>query len=129
MAESLNDLMQFEHVVYSDGAGNVTDILPTRVWAPEVYLELDDDGQSLSEPVMSSREPWKLLSGFTGQHGYRGALMHPSEYIGGGLERYIRDTAGYFVAVVIDGLPTGEDDETELCGWGVAHISADTPTT
>lgn len=46
---------------------------------------------------------WTALTGFTGQMGYRGAVMHSSEYIGGGLEEYILSNPGiYAVTEVMD---------------------------
>jgi len=120
--KSLNDLMEFGRVVRSDGAGNVSDSdVPDSVQygAPEmVYVLLDSDGQAIRDWAVGSDftiegvpDDWTLLTGFTGQYGYNGALMHPSEFIGGGLERHIRENAGYYVAVIVDGLlddPTGE---------------------
>jgi hypothetical protein len=130
MNTPLNELMSFGHVVYSDGNGNVTDEYDDTVFGPEtVYVYLDADGQAIKQPGASDFDidmagygDWQLLRGFTGQDSYNGAIMHASEYIGGGLERFIRENAGYYVAVIVDGLvddPTG-DAETVPDGWAVA---------
>ena len=135
--KSLNDLMEFGRVVRSDGAGNVSDSdVPDSVQygAPEmVYVLLDSDGQAIRRPgesdfhIVDLPDDWTLLTGFTGQYGYSGALMHQSEFIGGGLERHIRENAGYYVAVIVDGLvddPTGEV-KTEPDSWAVAFKELD----
>lgn len=131
---ALNDLMQFGHVVYSDGNGNVTDEAgtshgPEYVYGPEVlYADTDGDGNLVKYPGESDfhtdigqYDGWTLLRGFTGQDSYNGALMHSSEYIGGGLERYIRENAGYYVAVMVDVMPDGDDAESEPDSWAVAY--------
>jgi hypothetical protein len=41
--------------------------------------------------------------------------MHPSEYVGGGLEDHIRETPGTYVAIVVR-CSDGED-----AGWAVAY--------
>lgn len=119
---TLNDLMSFGHVVFSDGKGNV---YGDHIHATEiVYQELDDDGQCIDDKIHCLPEGWETLSGFTGQYSYNGPVMHPSEYIGGGLERYIRENAGYYVALVVDGIG-GPDDEDNNIGWAVAFKSAE----
>lgn len=108
----LNDLMSFDHVIRVHEDGAITE--PTGIYAPEVY---DEGGPS---PVVSG-DGWSLLNGYSGQYGYAGPVMHASEYIGGGLERDIRETPGYYVAVVVESL----DDEP--AGWAVAYREAVTP--
>lgn len=93
----LNDITEFDcpFVVHSDG--DVTNTPDMQ--APEVF---DDE---------SCNSNWELLSGFTGQYGYNGPMMHPSEYIGGALAKHILSTPGVYCAVAD---PDGE-------GWYVAH--------
>jgi hypothetical protein len=122
MKSTLEDLMVFGHIVQSDGNGNVEDTDDAE-YGPEVlYVELDDDGQMSEEPRPSEigYGDWVLLSGFTGQYGYHGAVMHDSEYVGGNLERHIRDTAGLFVAVLVDGELSEDSGESVPVGWAVA---------
>jgi hypothetical protein len=45
--------------------------------------------------------------------------MHESEYVGGALERYIRENAGHYVIVVVTGL--NPIDESDIVGWAVAY--------
>lgn len=103
--KTLNDYMEFDHVVVVHDDGSVTDA--EGVYAPELY----------GDELMSDQ--WSLLDGFSGQHGYSGPLMHQSEYIGGGMERYILENPGTYVALVsVD--PDG-DDPTE---WAVAVLNS-----
>lgn len=125
----LNDAMSFGRVVYSDGNGMIVDNGTTRgMLANEiVYLILDDDGQSLDDEYQDLYPGWEALSGFTGAYGYNGPTMHPSEYIGGRMERYIRENAGYYVAVVVDGMygNDGHDDDEDLSiGWALFYCES-----
>lgn len=98
----LTDIMEFEHVIQVHPDGTITE--PTGIYAPQLY-----DGE------LESGSPWSLLNGFSGQDRYAGPIMHQSEYIGGGMERFIRESPGIYVALVdypIDG--------TEPDGWAVA---------
>jgi hypothetical protein len=119
---SLNDIMEFDHVirVYSDGF--VIDA--ENVYAPEFEVEVDEDGQILAEHEREMREElraqgWDVLTGFTGQHWYNGCIMHDSEYIGGGLEEHIRANPGYYVACVV------RCSDGEFAGWLVAFREAE----
>jgi hypothetical protein len=49
--------------------------------------------------------------------------MHNSEFIGGGLERLILETPGYYVAVYCTWTPEDDADEDEdtVEGWAVAY--------
>jgi len=132
MTVHLNDLMGFGHVVLSDGKGNVTDDFKDTMYGPEVvYAELDEDGQCVKHPGnadfaidMVGYGDWTLLRGFTGQYSYSGAIMHDSEYIGGRLEDHIRENAGYYVAVMVDGWPADDESESTPVGWAVAFHEA-----
>jgi hypothetical protein len=99
--------MEFDHVIQVHADGSVTDA--TGLYAPEMY-----DGE------MEGGE-WSLMSGYSGQYGYRGPIMHDSEYIGGRLERDILARPGYYVALVsyadIEDL---DDDDNNIDGWAVA---------
>jgi hypothetical protein len=125
--ETLNDVMEFDHVIYVDSDGNVTE--PTFLWAPEVYVDLDDDGQMIGsdshdgDDVLSMPVDWFFMQGYTGQYGStsRSFIMHSSESIGGKMARDILSTPGYYVAVVVDGLlPEGVEDDDTNVGWAVA---------
>lgn len=101
--QSLSDHMSFDHVIRVHPNGAITDG-PAGVHAPDLYTDglIDDD--------------WVLLDGFSGQQGYSGPLMHQSEFIGGGLERHIRENPGLYVALVA--YPLDDDEPTE---WAVAY--------
>ena len=119
---SLSRVLEFDHVVRIDAAGQVSDA-PDGVWAPECY-----------DPVIDSKSAgggWDLItSGLTGQHGYRGPWLHDSEVIEGGVARHILAHAadnggGLYVAVYatypadVEGSPYGE--ETTIEGWAIAY--------
>lgn len=106
----LTDVMDFDHVIEVHADGSITDG-PEGVYAPSLYDdELDDTS-------------WTLLNGYSGQDRYSGPVMHNSEYIGGQMERDIRERPGLYVAIVAT-WPT--DDETDdegddVEGWAVAY--------
>jgi hypothetical protein len=121
---SLNEYMEFDHIVRSDGEGNVSDAGDWCWYAPQPFVELDADGQmvSLDPADIYDLGGWKLLNGFSGQYLYSGPIMHESEYVGGRLETYIRENAGFYVCVEITGMYPSEDDgEPECVGWAVAY--------
>lgn len=99
--------------VHADGS--ITD--RPDLHAPDLY-----DGELSSHPAHG----WRLLSGFSGQYRYSGPIMHPSEYIGRGLEQFIRSNPDIYVCVVNY---TDSDDpnepETDIDGWAVAYIPTD----
>lgn len=124
----LRDVMEFDHVVRVTADGNVFDAEPGVPYAPELYHDETNDYDV---------GPWSLMTGYTGQYGYRGPIMHASEFIGGGMARDIRATPGLYVAVVCnvdscedcvtedgDEIPDPEcRGEHEPAGWAVAYIA------
>lgn len=121
---ALNDVMEFDHVIRVHEDGTVTDA--PSVYAPEFYLEADDDGQISDESEEIARDGleingWSLLRGYTGQYSYSGPIMHASEFIGGKLARDILETPGYYVALVANVLTEDPDDDVEPAGWVVAY--------
>ncbi len=113
---ALNDLMEIDHVIAVYPDGTIADA-PRGVYAPEVYWsggEVDYAG--------ADRAGWSLIEGYSGQEGYSGPIMHPSEYIGGSLETHIRQTPGYFAAIVVTDLDA-EEGEDDAAGWAVAYKS------
>ena len=92
---NLSDAMQFGTVVRVADDGNFTTRHQLYPSAPEV----EDPDPETQEPTVS--HGWGLLGGFTGQHGYNGVCMHSSEFIGGGLERHILETPGYYVSIAL----------------------------
>lgn len=147
--ETLNSLMQMDHVIRVDAAGLVHDDV-RDVYAPEINMQTDDDGQILAEHDAAliddlKRAGWTAETGWTGQYGnHKGdPVMHVSEFIGGGLAEHIVSTPGYWVACAVDvdsevcpnESPTcklsdpcvmcvdesGEQREREAAGWVVLH--------
>src|SRR5262245_35140668 len=65
------------------------------IYAPEVYH--DDVHDMLIDGILHAESLWwEALTGYTGQYGYRGPVMHASEFVGGRLERDIRATPGVY---------------------------------
>lgn len=123
----LNEMMQFDYVIRVDENGNAT---VTNVYAPEVYADATWDEHG--DAHMSSQDNqdminylkaqgWEVLTGWTGQYGYNGPIMHSSERIGGKLADHIRENPGLYVRLAVDICPEGEDSESEYVGWIVAH--------
>jgi len=108
--KALRDLADFDHpfVVTKEG---ILEDAPEGVYAPSVYHDDDED-------VMIDGDGWEALTGFTGQYGYNGAVMHASEFIGGGLAEAVLTTPGVYVAVVVNVLDDAEG-ESEPAGWAV----------
>lgn len=102
MTQTLDQRMDFDHVIHVDADGNVTDAW--TVYAPDLY----DNEIYASE--------WALLDGFSGQYGYSGPMMHSSEFVGGGLERHILENPGYYVTLVNYDSEGGDHDS-----WAIAY--------
>jgi hypothetical protein len=128
--DHLNNLMHFDHVVRVLPDGDVVDA--PNVFAPEVYVQCaDDDCGSITkeaeEEMITSVEAqgWELMTGYTGQYGYRGPIMHVSEYVGGGLAEDILARPGLYVVVEPQGMYATEEQEEaqsgEAIGWVVAR--------
>lgn len=103
----LNEIMEFDHVIRVLDGGVILERVE-GVWAPDLY-----DGY-LGQ--LSVGPQWSLLSGYSGQYGYSGPIMHQSEYIGGGMEEHIRTTPGFWVALV-----NYYSDDNEPDSWAVAY--------
>lgn len=108
---TLNDVMEFERVIQVHRDGTVTTL--NDVWAPEMH---DGEVQGYDH-IDSQPNGWRLMTGYTGQHGYHGPNMHASEFIGGTMARDILATPGIYVALV-----DYPSDDSEPESWGVAYI-------
>jgi hypothetical protein len=121
-AETLNSVMEFDHVIQVHSDGSVTE--PVGIRAPEVYVDLDEDGQIIGVvsdsrdgvDVLSMPADWHFMHGYTGQHNSssHSFIMHNSEYVGGKMARDILDQPGFYVAVAVKGLGLN-------VGWAVAY--------
>lgn len=113
-AEDLNAWTDFGSVfrVHADGTVSHArdDEADAAVYAPEaVYV--DSDPETLDEVPAG----WHALRGYTGQHGYRGPIMHESEFLGGRMAEDVLSTPGLYVVVTVE---TYDDDDTPA-GWAV----------
>lgn len=128
--DELNSVMEFDTVIHVTVDGRV--VVRHDLYGPdEVYdSELPDSSE------------WILLQGYSGQDRYRGANLHSSELIGGGLARDILATPGLYVALVdyvgvcdecerndygSAGADEGHDEcsDDHIAGWVVATIPDD----
>lgn len=106
-----NDV-EFDHAFRITEDGTITDDGLDNVHAPELV-----DEQIYSD----SWEFW--TTGRSNQDSYQGPIMHPSEYIGGGLERDLLSEPGVYVVVVASYTPddpSEEDSPTE--GWAILKL-------
>lgn len=108
--------MEFDHVirVRKDGWATLIEDEP-GVYAPEVHYQ--GDGSDDDDLWVSSG--WELLNGYSGQYGYRGPVMHSSEFIGGRMELDILAEPGVYVSVVVTCDDAGDGDD--VAGWAVAR--------
>lgn len=121
MERTLNEIMGFDHVVEIHKDGTITE--PTGIYCDAVLEVLEDGTDSFYLP-----EGWELLKGFTGQYSYNGPVMHASEYIGGGLERHIRESPGLYCVLMVNANCEGAEDGCsvedgcycEPAGWAIA---------
>lgn len=110
--KTLSDIMEFDHVIRVNEDGTIEEVDD----APYPPTMLDDN-------IDSSK--WELIStGYTGQYGYSGPTMHPSEQLSGFLETRILSEPGVYVALVSYSTPDEDDpvEEDYAAGWGVAKL-------
>lgn len=128
-ADNLNAVMEFDRVIRVLKDGTVDTRPDNAPYAPEhVYVIVDNNGQQVAlggDEVQGVDEPWELMRGYTGQYGYNGPVMHPSEFIGGRMAQDILTGPGYYVAVSVE--CETEDGITldSPAGWAVAFIAED----
>lgn len=124
--DNLNDVMEFDHVIQVHDDGTVT--VPDGIYAPELHLFLDENGQvdaDADADLQDQAAPFSLETGWTGQHGYSGPMMHQSEFIGGGMASYILETPGYWVTVYPSYSSADENAYHEPDSWCVAYCSVE----
>lgn len=101
-------------------------MLRSDVYAPDVFHDDDADITIDGVPMRESTR-WEALTGMTGQHGYRGAVMHSSEFIGSGiaarLAEIAEDEPQTFVVVVVEVHP--EDDELTVTAADIDQARLD----
>ena len=114
LAEQINAI-EFDHPFTLHPDGTITD--PTGVHAPSVYHDDETD-------VRIDGSGWRALTGMTGQHGYHGAVMHQSEFIGRGIASYLLELAAdgptTFVVVAVEcEMEDDDEDIPEPAGWAI----------
>jgi len=107
--KELQAIADFDHPFIVADDGSLSDAV--GVYAPEVWNSETNDIEIMGNG-------WEALTGYTGQHGYHGAVMHASEYIGGGLADDILATPGTYVAVVVYAQCECEPHVTHMSGFG-----------
>lgn len=112
----LNAVVEFDcpFRVWEDDESDVTrveDNVP-GVYAPDVA---DVDGITTTEAA------WSPLTGYTRQHGYRGAVLHPSEQLAGDLARDVLSSPGIYAVVEV----RDENDEypADPIGWAILRYN------
>lgn len=112
---------EFDYVYLIDGLGTITDE-HRGVYAPDVIHDPEHD--VLIDYLKVEDSEWKVLTGHTGQHGYNGAVMHPSEQWGEWaisdlMSRVEEDGHVAFVIVEVRD-DNGDYPEGDPIGWAVA---------
>lgn len=121
MTVSLNDLMEFDHVIEVHKDGTITE--PDYRSNPAVNPELND---GVLDQMLG--ESWRLVGNSRQQGG--GQIMHNSEFIGGRLADMILESPGLYVAIVcnwtcdceVPDMPDAECNTPHDEGWGLAHL-------
>ena len=75
------------------------------------YVEHDESHDILIDGHDGDTSEWRAIIGKTGQYGYRGAVMHPSEYASDDMIRaWVQEAGGDVFAVVAVEAPCTEDE-------------------
>jgi len=117
---NLNTRMEPDHVIRVHADGRVTSA-EAGVYAPDLIMETDADGQILAEHETAcaqeaSIQGWNLMYGYSGRYGgSHSFIMHPSEFVGGHMARDILDSPGLYVTIEI------YTDDGDSAGWAVAR--------
>ena len=117
---TLSEAMDFDHpirvtVPEDGGPATVTDDVDEH--APGAYSDADGDDW-LDD---SGRWEW-ASTGYTGQYGYRGPVMHASELIGGRLADDILTTSGTYAAVIVEAVDAEGEADDEPAGWAIVKL-------
>jgi hypothetical protein len=118
----LDRAMDLDHVIRVNTDGTV-DSHPSRAhpltpYAPESVIFTRHDGQIMGEHERAwtesiERQGWSVETGWSGQDRYAGPIMHPSEFIGGGLADHIVASPGLWVAVTVECVRGDPEDAGE----------------
>lgn len=85
------------------------------------FIGTDEDGQILDEHEDGwvrdlNERGWEPVTGCSGQYGYAGPIMHPSEFLGGSMAERLAMTPGTYAVVMVE---ADEDGERDACGWAL----------
>lgn len=105
---TLSDVMDFDHPIRVMPDGTVTDAI--REHAPNVHAYPSKTAGGPDE-ILVIPDNWRLMDGYSGQQGYRGPIMHPSEFIGGRMADDILSEPAVYVAVAVYGIDANCDSE------------------
>lgn len=115
------DAQEFGHVFQVTRHGVVDG--PAGIYAPEIY---NDD----TTDIAFEGDKWTALTGYTGQHGYNGAVMRSSEFIGGRLAEDIVEMSAeaeaegrplLWTVTTVEVLPDDDEEEPEPAGWAILY--------
>lgn len=118
-ADTLNDHIEFGCPFYVVPGGIIVSTLP-NVYAPSVYIYVDDDGQQTpdsDDPHIES-DDWEAVTGYSGQHGYSGPVMHASEFLGGRMAEDVLSHPGTYTVCSVECLSDDPDaEDIGPAGW------------
>jgi hypothetical protein len=114
------DAVDFDRVFVMDGSVlGFRHVFPDSAHGPET-VEYDPVAGLAIDGVALADSEWSALTGFTGQYGYNGPIMHSSEFIGRAIARHMSYLSGdepvTFVVCVVRG-----DDAEEDAGWCILY--------
>jgi hypothetical protein len=84
-----------------------------------VSLALSEHAPDLLDEHLSSG--WTPITGYSGQHGYRGPIMHNSEFLGGRMASDTLAEPGTYVIVAAHWSALEDDGDTDIEGWMLAR--------
>jgi hypothetical protein len=121
--DTLNHMVEFDSPFRVIDSNHIDTSLP-EVWAPSVYGFGDADGQITERETIDGRDAWEFVDGYSGQYRYSGPVMHPSEFLGGGMARDVLAETGvtFVVVIVTDINDTGDDG---AYGWALLRRTDD----
>lgn len=133
--QSLNEIMEMDHVIYVDENGVVSESV-SGVYAPEIHLEAFwdsyEDAHVYPEHERDmvahvEQQGWTVFNRRVSHGVHLGPIIDSCYFIGGELEEIIRGETGYWVACPVEiEHPDDEDGSTgQGAGWVLAHRVAD----
>lgn len=116
----LNSMVDFD-VPFIVRNGRYGGVVPNeKLYAPnEVFFDSDKRGQANDLDI--SDNDWEPLTGYSGQDSYRGACMHASETLSGGLERAVLEEDGIYVIVCV----YSWDEDSVPDSWAVLRYTGE----